>query len=155
GVTWTTVANVAEVYDFGFGAPATAGTYPAIYIAGWVNNQYGIWRSDNQGTSWTQTGKWPLNSLDAVKSISGDMNQYGRIYVGFGGSGYSYGDDGPGSTTPTASLSANPASISTGQSSTLSWSSANTTSCSGTNFTASGISGSALVMPSVTTTYSV
>src|SRR5207253_5542148 len=139
-------------------APATTGGYPAIYIAGWVGSSsgnYGFWRSDNQGASWTQICKWRLNSLDAVKSISGDMNQYGRIYVGFGGSGYSYGDDGPGSTTPTASLSANPASISTGQSSTLSWSSANTTSCSGTNFTASGISGSALVMPSVTTTYSV
>jgi hypothetical protein len=95
GVTWTTVANVAEVYDFGFGAPATTGGYPAIYIAGWVGSSsgnYGIWRSDNQGTSWTQIGKWPLNSLDAIKTISGDMNQHGRIYVGFGGSGYAYGD---------------------------------------------------------------
>jgi hypothetical protein len=62
-------------------------------------------------------------------------------------------------TTPppvvTASLSANPKSISAGQSSTLSWTSTNATSCKGSNFTASGTSGSAVVSPTVTTSYSV
>jgi len=58
----------------------------------WVNNQYGIWLSTDQGSTWTQAGEWPLNSLDAVKTISGDMNQHGRVYVGFGGSGYAYRD---------------------------------------------------------------
>ncbi|HEY3909790.1 MAG TPA: G1 family glutamic endopeptidase [Stellaceae bacterium] len=62
-------------------------------------------------------------------------------------------------TTPppvvTASLSASPKSISAGQSSTLSWSSSNAASCTGQGFTASGISGSAPVSPSVTTSFSV
>ncbi|SRR6266446_698494 len=62
-------------------------------------------------------------------------------------------------TTPppatTASLSANPKSISAGQSSILSWSSTNASSCTGSNFTASAISGSAVVSPTVTTSYSV
>jgi hypothetical protein len=56
---------------------------------------------------------------------------------------------------PTATLAASPTSISAGQSATLSWSSTNATSCAGGNFTASGISGSATVSPSVTTSYSV
>jgi Peptidase A4 family len=55
----------------------------------------------------------------------------------------------------TASLSASPTKISSGQSSTLSWSSTNATSCAGGGFTASGTSGSAVVSPSVTTSYSV
>ena len=55
----------------------------------------------------------------------------------------------------TASLSASPTKISAGQSSTLTWSSTNTTSCIGSNFSASAISGSAVVSPSVTTSYSV
>lgn len=42
-----------------------------------------------------------------------------------------------------------------GQSSTLSWSSANATSCTGSGFSVSGTSGSATVSPTVTTTYSV
>jgi hypothetical protein len=55
----------------------------------------------------------------------------------------------------TVSLSASPTKISSGQSSTLTWSSANATSCTGGGFTASGTSGSAVVSPTVTTSYSV
>jgi hypothetical protein len=91
GATWTAVPNVLEVWAFGFGAPAVSGGYPALYICGWVSNAYGIWRSDNQGQNWTQIGDWPLGSLDMIKTISGDMNAYGTVYVGFSGSGYAYG----------------------------------------------------------------
>ncbi len=55
----------------------------------------------------------------------------------------------------TASLKANPTTISAGQTTTLTWSSTNATSCKGTNFTASGTSGSAAVTPSVTTSYGI
>src|SRR6266446_2507179 len=62
-------------------------------------------------------------------------------------------------TTPppatTASLSASPKIVSAGQSSTLSWSSINASSCTGSHFTASATSGSAVVSPTVTTSYSV
>jgi hypothetical protein len=61
------------------------------------------------------------------------------------------------STTPTVSISANPASITSGGSSTLSWNSTNTTSC-----TASGVwtgtkatSGSQSVSPTATSTYNL
>jgi len=61
-----------------------------------------------------------------------------------------------GVIAPTASLSANPASILTGQSSTLTWGSTNATSCTGTNFlTGDAVSGSLTVTPLTTTTYSV
>lgn len=92
GVTWTAVPNTTEIIDVGFGAPKTPGGYPTIYIAGWVNNQYGIYASTDNAASWKQVGKFPKNSLDAVKDISGDMNKYGRVYVGLGGMGYLYGD---------------------------------------------------------------
>jgi hypothetical protein len=62
-------------------------------------------------------------------------------------------------TTPppvtTASLSANPKTISAGQSSTLTWSSTNALSCAGSDFTAPATSGSAIVHPTVTTSYAV
>ncbi len=57
---------------------------------------------------------------------------------------------------PTAILVANPTSITAGQSSTLSWSSTNATSCTGNNFaTGNAVSGSVSVAPPATTTYSV
>jgi hypothetical protein len=59
----------------------------------------------------------------------------------------------PPATTDT--LSANPKSLSAGQSSTLTWSSTNASSCAGGGFPASGTSGSAVVSPTVTTSYSV
>jgi hypothetical protein len=62
-------------------------------------------------------------------------------------------------TTPppaaTASLTADPKSLTAGQSSTLSWNSTNASSCEGGGFAAPGTSGSAVVSPTVTTSYSV
>src|SRR5262249_12606213 len=90
GVTWNTVPNVNAVDAFGFGAAAPGQSYPAIYIAGWVNNAYGIWQSINDAQSWTQIGTYPNGSLDQIRTISGDPNVYGQVYVGFAGSGYAY-----------------------------------------------------------------
>ncbi len=56
---------------------------------------------------------------------------------------------------PTATLTANPTSIKPNATSTLTWSSTQATSCSGTNFTASSTSGSAIVTAATTTTYTV
>jgi len=65
------------------------------------------------------------------------------------------GSPSPPPPVTTASLSANPRSVSPGQPSDLSWNSTNASSCTGGGFTASAISGSVLVYPSVTTAYSV
>jgi hypothetical protein len=89
GATWSAVPNVLEVRAFGFGAPLAS--YPAIFIAGWVNNVYGLWRSDDNAQTWTQIGDFPLGSLDDVTAVEGDKNVYGTVYVGFAGSGYAYG----------------------------------------------------------------
>src|SRR5208283_1659143 len=56
---------------------------------------------------------------------------------------------------PTLTFSANPPSVAPGASSTLSWSSTNATSCRGVGFSPSGVSGSASVSPTVSTTYSI
>ena len=90
GATWTAVPNVLDVNCFGFGAPAPGQSYPTIYIVGWVNDVYGIWQSYNDAQSWTQIGVWPLNSLDQIKTISGDPNIFGQVYIGFAGSGFAY-----------------------------------------------------------------
>jgi hypothetical protein len=92
GETWRTIPLVLEVIDFGFGKPKTSGGYPAIYIVGWVNGKYGIWRSDDEATNWTNIGKYPNEIIDEIGVINGDMNTYGVVYVGFHGSGFAYGN---------------------------------------------------------------
>ena len=85
-----------EPYAIGFGAAAPGQSYPAIYMVGWVNGVYGIWQSINEAQSWTQIGTYPNGSLDTITTISGDPNVYGKVYVGFAGSGYAvFSADGP------------------------------------------------------------
>jgi photosystem II stability/assembly factor-like uncharacterized protein len=91
GATWTAVPNVLECYACGFGKSATSGGYPAIYIAGYLSGKWGIYRSDDNAASWTSLGANPLGNADTIKTISGDMQTYGKVYVGFGGSGSVYG----------------------------------------------------------------
>jgi len=91
GSTWGAVANVGEVYAFGFGKEASPDGYPAIFIAGFVNNVWGIWRSDDNAQSWIQISNFPLGSLDEITTVEGDKAIYGQVYIGFRGSGYAYG----------------------------------------------------------------
>lgn len=100
GATWQAVAGVKEVTTFGYGAPATAGGPPTVFIVGWVNGNYGIFYSADDAQSWTQIGRYPAGSLDDIKTISGDMDQFGLVYVGFSGSGYAYLSFGSGTTEP-------------------------------------------------------
>jgi hypothetical protein len=90
GATWAAVPNVLEAVAFGFGAPAPGQTYPSIYVVGYVSGVYGIWMSGDIAKTWTQIGTYPTGELDQIKTISGDMSNFGVVYVGFGGGGYAY-----------------------------------------------------------------
>jgi hypothetical protein len=84
----------------------------------------------------------------------------GNVFSTCWGLAPSYTPCTAGSLTPpppgtTVSLSAYPTTISPGQASTLTWSSTNASSCMGGGFTAADISGTAVVYPTVTTSYSV
>ena len=89
GVLWSEVPGVLEVHAFGFGKGLT--NYPTIYVVGWVHGAYGLWRSDDDAQSWIQIGDFPLGSLDSVTTIEGDKNVYGKVYLGFSGSGAAFG----------------------------------------------------------------
>jgi photosystem II stability/assembly factor-like uncharacterized protein len=108
GATWQAVANVQEVHTFGYGAPSAAGGPASVYIVGYVKGVYGVWYSADDAQTWTQIGQNPLHSLDNIKTISGDMDQFGRVYVGFGGSGFAYFDVAATAPAPTPTTSTTP-----------------------------------------------
>lgn len=101
-----TISNIEEVYALGFGKALPGGSgYPSVYIAGYancgqsgINNcpngasgyTFGIWRSTDTGATWKYLGI-PLNSLDTIKTVEGDNNSFGTVYVGYQGSAYAYG----------------------------------------------------------------
>ncbi len=117
GATWARVPGVDKVLTFGFGAPAPKSTIATIYLAGDVRGEYGIWRSTDNALTWTKIGDHPY-VVDWVTTISGDMNTFGLVYVGFGGSSYVYGKPGrlpaakrpaPPATTPATTTPTTPA----------------------------------------------
>ena len=55
--------------------PASEGAYPTLLIVGWVRNEYGIWRSTDEGKTWARVWKTampnPGASVDAIAVKSG------------------------------------------------------------------------------------
>lgn len=100
GTTWTTVTGATRVLDIGFGKAATGSTYPTIFFAGKYNGTYGIWRSTDNAATFKEIGQFPVGSLDEVKAIEGDKDTFGKVYIGYQGSGWAYGQ--PSSCTPSA-----------------------------------------------------
>jgi photosystem II stability/assembly factor-like uncharacterized protein len=89
--TFTRLPGVDEIQAFGFGKAAPHHSYPALYLAGTVNGQAGVFRSTDEAHTWTRINddqhQWGL-----ILQITGDPRIYGRVYVGTHGRGILYGD---------------------------------------------------------------
>ena len=89
--------GVDSVRSHGFGKAKPGNSYPSIFIWGNVAAAQavdgiggtGVWRSDDHAVTWTRVSAtaYPDDSLDAVWIVCGDMDTYGKCYVGFYGSG--------------------------------------------------------------------
>ena len=91
GLTWSKVPKMLAA-TFGFGKPAPDHSYPAIYVVGFLAGAYGIYRSIDNALSWVRISNgYPLGSFDLIKTIEGDADTYGTVYIGFQGSGFAYG----------------------------------------------------------------
>ena len=93
----------------------------------------------------------------ATNSVYKDKTRFARLYAVNFRSFYGHLTAQASEAAPTVTLSASPTSIPNGESSTLSWTSANATACSGTGkgFSPTGASGSLAVAPGITTAYGV
>jgi hypothetical protein len=97
GVTWAACPALGEPFDFSLGAPKPGGPgNPAVFAIGFVGTAFGIYRSDDDCQTWSFLGSQAQPSGDVwfqyPLAISGDMNVYGKVYVGMAqGSGYVQG----------------------------------------------------------------
>lgn len=95
GGSWSVVPQVDHVDDVGFGKSAPDSPYPTIFISGRVLGQYGIWRSTDDAVTWKRVGAFPVGSLDQVTVVGADPDRFGRVYLGYKGSGWIYGEPAP------------------------------------------------------------
>lgn len=102
GENWQALDVATEVTSFDFGKAATDGGYPTIYLQGKISGDPGIWRSTDEGANWEKIATYPLGIYDQINAIDGDKDVFGKVYMGFSGSGFTYGQPTSQSQQPTA-----------------------------------------------------
>ena len=63
-----------------------AGTYPTVFAVGRLHGEQGFYRSTGEGISWVRINDWG-HQFGQIPVIAGDRRQFGRLFVGTGGSG--------------------------------------------------------------------
>lgn len=79
------MSQVSRIYAFGFGKGRCA-LYPSLYLIGVVNGVYGFYLSNDEGRSWLRLND-DAHQYGLVLHIIGDMQEYGRFYIGTHGRG--------------------------------------------------------------------
>jgi photosystem II stability/assembly factor-like uncharacterized protein len=91
GASFSQISSIGSAPLVGFGMAAPGASYPAIYVVGTVSGVYGIFRSIDEGNSWTRIND-DAHQFGQLDAISGDPRIYGRVYIGTSGRGILYGD---------------------------------------------------------------
>lgn len=91
GWSFTKLGTVQSAQGIGFGKAAPGAHYQAIYLIATIGRVTGVYRSTNEGTTWTRINddRHQFGYLGTV--ITGDPNTYGRVYMGANGRGVIYG----------------------------------------------------------------
>jgi len=92
GKTWKRVRDFDEADAVGFGKGHGRRGYPAIYASAKADGTTGIWRSTDEGQSWSRINDDAHQWGWTGKSITGDPDVYGRVYIATNGRGLIYGD---------------------------------------------------------------
>jgi hypothetical protein len=91
GKTYTALPQITAATAVGFGMAAPGGGHPAVYVAGAVNGAWGVYRSDDAGSTWTRADDGQ-HQFGWINVLTGDPRRYGRVYLGTAGRGILYGD---------------------------------------------------------------
>jgi hypothetical protein len=103
GATWTKINNFASLYTgtnwwpdtqganaLTLGKAAPGAPYSAaVYVSGVINGQWGVWVSNDAGSTWTRFND-DVHQFGGISRLAGDWNTYGRIYAAGGGRGVLY-----------------------------------------------------------------
>ncbi|MEC4986001.1 MAG: hypothetical protein SAJ37_19645 [Oscillatoria sp. PMC 1068.18] len=92
GAEFVKVANVEEAEVFGFGKAADGVNEPTVFVQGKVSGESGVFRSTDLGKTWLRIADYPQGYLGDFRVLVGDMNVFGRVFLGTGGNGFIYGE---------------------------------------------------------------
>jgi hypothetical protein len=98
GTSWQQITAFSLAKKIGIGATANGASYPTLFHMSTLaaTGVFGVYRSTDAGVTWVligvPPGDFPVScQLDNKVCMDGDMNHYGRVYIGMNGSGGAYG----------------------------------------------------------------
>jgi hypothetical protein len=89
GATFSPVGGPTEAFLSGFGKAKAGATYPALYVWATVNGSTGVFRSDDEGKTFSEVTD-AQHKFGTLHCVTGDQNVYGRVFVGTEGRGIQY-----------------------------------------------------------------
>ena len=100
GATFTKVSSVTAGINVAFGKAAPGQSHMAVFLVGTVDGVTGVFRSDDNGTSWVRINDDAHQYGNAGDALAGDPRVFGRVYLGTNGRGILYADRNATATTP-------------------------------------------------------
>ncbi|MCW5942526.1 MAG: xyloglucanase [Fimbriimonadaceae bacterium] len=91
GRTFAPVGPVTSAVAMGFGKPAPGSRRPTLFLAGNVRGASGLFRSVDDGRSWTRIDD-ARHRFGTVGTVIGDPRVFGRVYLGTNGRGVLVGE---------------------------------------------------------------
>ncbi len=113
GNSFNKIAGVTKALSFAFGKARPGSNVPTLFLYGKVNgfgNDYSVFRSTNLGQNWTDIGA-DQTMGNGPSTMAGDMQVYGRVYIGTGGRGVYVGHIGNDEPGAPATFSINDLSV--------------------------------------------
>jgi photosystem II stability/assembly factor-like uncharacterized protein len=92
GKSWEQIGSFDTIPIIGLGMAAPGASYQALYTNARINDQWGIYRSDDKGANWVRINDDMHQFGAANTAITGDPRVYGRVYLATNGRGIQYRD---------------------------------------------------------------
>ena len=92
GETFNRVKSDIQVKQLSFGKPGPGRTQATLFAIGSRNDGRAIWQSDDSGRHWTSLNDNQHIYGRRYRVLSGDLQHYGRVYVGTDGRGIVYAE---------------------------------------------------------------
>lgn len=96
GRSFQRVGTDIAVEELSFGKPRDEGSRPTLFAIGSREGERAIWRSDNNGEHWIKLNGERHQYGRRFRTLTGDLQHYGRVYVGTDGRGIVYGEPAAG-----------------------------------------------------------
>ena len=91
GSTFERLPNIDRADIIGFGKGTPGASYQSLFTTARISGQWGIWRSDDMGRTWTRIND-DTEQFGMATVITGSPRVHGRVFVGTNGRGILWRD---------------------------------------------------------------